>query len=59
MTIPWIVVGANTPAGIAIEKTIYVYDIAPTVLALLNLSAPTHIDGQVIDELQADAQGRD
>jgi len=59
MTIPWIVVGANTPAGIAIEKTIYIYDTAPTVLALLNLSAPTHIDGQVIDEVQADAQGRD
>ena len=59
MTIPWIVVGPNTPAGIAIEKTTQIYDTAPTVLALLGLSAPTDIDGQVIDEVRADAQGRD
>jgi predicted AlkP superfamily pyrophosphatase or phosphodiesterase len=59
MTIPWIVVGPNTPAGIAIAKTTYVYDTAPTVLALLGLSAPTDIDGQVIDEVRADAKGRD
>ena len=59
MTIPWIVVGPGTPAGIAIEKTISVYDTAPTVLALLGLGAPTDIDGQVIDEVRAVAQGHD
>jgi arylsulfatase A-like enzyme len=59
MTIPWIMVGPNTPAGIAIEKTTYIYDTAPTVLALLNLRAPTHIDGQVVEEVRADTKGSD
>ncbi len=59
MTIPWIVVGPGTPAGIAIEKTTSVYDTAPTVLTLLGLGTPTDIDGQVIDEVRADTKGRD
>jgi predicted AlkP superfamily pyrophosphatase or phosphodiesterase len=58
MTIPWVVVGPGTPAGIAIEKNIHIYDTAPTVLALLGLSAPTNLDGHVIEEVRADTKGR-
>lgn len=59
MTIPWIVVGPDTPAGITIERTIHVYDTAPIVLAFLGLNASLDIDGQVIDEVRADVQARD
>lgn len=55
MKIPWILAAPGIPAGVVIDKTTYVYDTAPTVLALLGLNAPIDIDGQIIHELLTDA----
>ncbi len=59
MTIPWILVAPGIPAGVAIDKATHVYDTAPTVLALLGLSVPIDIDGQIIHKLLANAPAPD
>lgn len=50
-TIPWIVVGPGVPMGLVIERTIHIYDTAPTALAFRGLTMPGDIDGQVVNEV--------
>jgi arylsulfatase A-like enzyme len=51
MTIPWICVGPGVPAGLKIERTVRIFDTAPTALALIGLGAPVGIDGKVVEEV--------
>ncbi len=53
MTIPWIVVGPGVGAGLLLEKTVRIYDTAPTALAFLGLRMPEDVDGDVVHEIFA------
>lgn len=51
VTIPWICVGPNVPAGLKIDRMIHTYDTAPTALAWIGLAAPEGIDGRPVEEV--------
>ncbi len=55
-TIPWLVVAPGVSRGLRIERTLRIYDTAPTALALLGLKLSA-AEGQVIDEIMRAPQG--
>ncbi|MDX1486604.1 MAG: alkaline phosphatase family protein [Acidiferrobacterales bacterium] len=56
-TIPWLVVAPTVPQGLRIERTLWIYDTAPTALALLGLKLSTGGEGRVIEEIMRTRQG--
>lgn len=53
MTIPWLAVGPNVPAGLTIESNIVVFDTAATALYALNVPIPEEWDGRPVTEIFA------
>lgn len=51
MTIPWIVLTPGHTTATRIERTVRVYDTAPTVLALLGVEPPSGLDGRAVAEV--------
>ena len=49
--IPWLAVGNGVKTNYVINKQVYIYDTAPTVLKALGISPPQNIDGRVIEEI--------
>ncbi|MFQ5994441.1 MAG: alkaline phosphatase family protein [Acidiferrobacterales bacterium] len=50
-TIPWIAVGPGVPASKTLNRPVYIYDTAPTVLAFLGLRLGSDVDGRTIEEV--------
>ena len=50
-TIPWICVGPGVLAGGVIDRTVKIFDTAPTVLSFLGLPAPPELEGNSIPEV--------
>ncbi len=49
--IPWIAFGSRIKRGYRIEKEVFIYDTAPTVLFALGITPPPHWDGKPIKEI--------
>ncbi|MDR7523236.1 MAG: alkaline phosphatase family protein [Armatimonadota bacterium] len=55
LTIPWIALGPGIRKGAALERSIVIYDTAPTVLHALGLPIPAGWDGRPVVEAWASA----
>ncbi len=50
MTVPLVLAGPGIRRGYEITTPVSIMDIAPTIVRLLNLSAPAEWEGRCIDE---------
>ena len=56
-TIPWLVVAPGVSHGSRIQRTLRIYDTAPTALALLGLKLSPGGEGRVIEEIMRAPRG--